>query len=244
MQVTSPRHTRLSELVVQLHERSGLSGRAFAQRLGVSHTALGTWKKGGGNLDEASLDAIAHTAGSTRDQLNLYLEGKISLGEYLEGRSPVVPLPLVEQSLKSYSSQELSQLLKACAEAITLRVESDGKKNGVATVNRDDDTFLSPLSLKGGRRLKNLVLAEGRRRGWKKSDFVNAGCDAELYQVIMEEDWFQRYPAPQLIAPLAALLSKVERWNGDNPVLTEGSYRNRVEELWAELERNGIALHH
>lgn len=252
MQVISQsrsRHTRLSELVTRLHERSGLSLRAFARELGVTHTTVGSWKKGQGNLDEASLGAIAATSGSTRDQLDLYLEGRLSLDDYLEGKSSHIPLPLVEQSLKNYSPQELNQLLKACADAITLRVgvESDGKKNRVATVTLDDDGFLPPLSLRGGRRLKNLVLAEGQRRGWESSDFINAGCDAKLYQVIMAEDWIGRHPAPQLIAPLSALLSKVERWDGDNPILMNEKY-SRVEELWETLEKlengNGLTLNH
>lgn len=238
MQVAS-RQDRLAELVTKLHERNGGSLRGFARDLGVSHTAVGFWKKGQGKLDEASLNAIAAQAGSTRDQLALYLEGKIALVEYLEGKSQVIPLPLVEQSLKSYSPQELNQLLKAIADTITFHVKSsDDKKNSrVTTVDRDDD-FLPPLTLKGGRRLKNLVLTEGRRRGWEQTDFVEAGCDPELYQVIMMEDWFQRYPAPELIETLIVLLPRVRRWENDIPILEEGHYQ-QAKELWATLLENG-----
>lgn len=240
MQQVVSRQDRLAELVTKLHERNGGSLRGFARDLGVSHTAVGFWKKGQGKLDEASLSAIANMAGSTRDQLALYLEGKITLIEYLEGKSQVIPLPLVEQSLKSYSPQELNQLLKAIADTITVYAysSSDNNENSpVVFVKRDND-FLPPLTLKGGKRLKNLVLTESRRRGWEQTDFIGAGCDPELYNAIMAEDWFQRYPASELIETLIALLPRVGKWENDIPILEEGHYR-QAQELWAVLLEDG-----
>lgn len=152
---------------------------------------------------------------------------------------------IVHEDGTPYSAEELSAIasetfFKQSVKSVR-RVEEETLE--VAT---EDEDFLPPLTTRGGRRLKNLVLRECEKRGWGAQELIAAGCDAELYQVIMREDWFQRYPSPQLIKPLAALLSKVEYWDKDNPILTEGNYRGRVEELWTELERNGngIALPH
>jgi transcriptional regulator with XRE-family HTH domain len=254
MQQVVSRQDRLAELVASLHERSGASLRAFARDLGVSHTAVGSWMKGKGNLDESSLEAIAHAAGSTRDQLKLYLDGNIDLKEYLEGNTIVVPLPLVEQSLKGYSPQELSRLIQMCATAIAARVESsDASKSGRLTMNEwdDDRDFLPIPSPRAARKLKHLVEEEGRRRGWGEADFVSAGVDPKLYRVLVDEDWvqaqLQRRPAKHLVASLAVLLHKVERWEGDRPVSMNNDfcYRDALE-LWTELERttNGNLLIH
>lgn len=143
-----------------------------------------------------------------------------------------------------YTAEEFSAI--ASETFFNFRQEQDAVKSlrrvQVETALIDEDGFLPALTIKGARRLKNLILAEGKRRGWGEVDFVEAGCDPELYQVILAEDWFQRHPAPELVLPLAVLLPKVLSWENDNPVFGEGYY-NQVSQLWeALLNGNGVAL--
>lgn len=262
--VTS-RSERLAKLVTLLHDRSGLSLRAFARTLGVTHTTVGGWKNGKDSLDADSLDAIAQQAGSTRDQLALYLEGTVDLEDYLAGRQ-IVPLPLVEQSLKNYSAQDLSKLLRLCTEQLVTRLERDDKKNekipvkrqlksGGANISSEKRLYNTPLDLPmrisfEGRQLKrlsnllNLSLIKSGFPGKPGQAAKNRGLtgfDAAALRFLLQcKEGREISVATQ--EALAHICYIPTEWSNDEPVaLQEWTYQGDIVALLKDIA-NGSGI--
>ncbi|MBD0344139.1 MAG: helix-turn-helix transcriptional regulator [Coleofasciculus sp. Co-bin14] len=69
--------------------------RQFAPKVGVSYSAWGAWERETGNLGIETAEKLAAYIGTTVEQLQIYLNGAISLQEFL--RSPLT-LSEVNQS--------------------------------------------------------------------------------------------------------------------------------------------------
>lgn len=75
----------LSRLCLRL--RDGEPLRQFAPKVGVSYSAWGAWERETGNLGIESAEKLAAYVGTTVEQLQIYLNGAVSLEEFL--RSPL-----------------------------------------------------------------------------------------------------------------------------------------------------------
>ncbi len=89
---------RLSRLCLRL--RNGEPLRQFAPKVGVSYSAWGAWERETGNLGIETAEKLAAYVGTTVEQLQIYLNGGISLEEYL--RSPLT----VSEASQSKSTDE------------------------------------------------------------------------------------------------------------------------------------------
>jgi DNA-binding XRE family transcriptional regulator len=107
--------------------------RQFAPKVGVSYSAWGAWERETGNLGIESAEKLAAYIGTTVEQLQIYLNGGISLGEFL--RSPLTvsevsqskftdePLTTLNQVLIWMNSLELPDLVRIASKAGRLMEE-------------------------------------------------------------------------------------------------------------------------
>ncbi len=122
---------RLSSLCLRLRDDEPL--RQFAPKVGVSYSAWGAWERETGNLGIESAEKLAAYIGTTVEQLQIYLNGGISLGEFL--RSPLTvsevsqskftdePLTTLNQVLIWMNSLELPDLVRIASKAGRLMEE-------------------------------------------------------------------------------------------------------------------------
>jgi transcriptional regulator with XRE-family HTH domain len=122
---------RLSSLCLRLRDDEPL--RQFAPKVGVSYSAWGAWERETGNLGIESAEKLAAYVGTTVEQLQIYLNGGISLGEFL--RSPLTvsevsqskftdePLTTLNQVLIWMNSLELPDLVRIASKAGRLMEE-------------------------------------------------------------------------------------------------------------------------
>jgi transcriptional regulator with XRE-family HTH domain len=83
--------------------------RQFAPRVGVSYSAWGAWERGTGNLGIESAEKLATYVGTTVEQLQIYLNGGISLEEYL--RSPLTVSEVSQSKSTDETVTTLDQVL-------------------------------------------------------------------------------------------------------------------------------------
>ncbi len=94
---------RLSSLCLRLRDDEPL--RQFAPKVGVSYSAWGAWERETGNLGIESAEKLAAYIGTTVEQLQIYLNGGISLGEFLRS-----PLTVSEVSQSKFTDETLTRL--------------------------------------------------------------------------------------------------------------------------------------
>lgn len=129
--LTTEGKQRLSRLCLRL--RDGEPLRQFAPKVGVSYSAWGAWEREAGNLGIESAEKLAAYVGTTVEQLQIYLNGGISLEQYL--RSPLIAnevsqsksttdaVTTLEQVLIWMNSLELPDLVKIVSKAGRLMEE-------------------------------------------------------------------------------------------------------------------------
>lgn len=98
---------RLSRLCLRL--RDGEPLRQFAPNVGVSYSAWGAWEREAGNLGIESAEKLAAYVGTTVEQLQIYLNGGISLEEYL--RSPLTVSEVSQSKSTDETVTTLDQVL-------------------------------------------------------------------------------------------------------------------------------------
>lgn len=94
---------RLSRLCLRL--RDGEPLRQFAPKVGISYSAWGAWERETGNLGIESAEKLAAYVGTTVEQLQIYLNGGITLEEYLRS-----PLTVSEVSQSKYTDETVTTL--------------------------------------------------------------------------------------------------------------------------------------
>ncbi|MFP5270947.1 hypothetical protein [Coleofasciculus sp.] len=122
---------RLSRLCLKLRDDEPL--RQFAPKVGVSYSAWGAWERESGNLGLESTQKLAAYVGTTAEQLQIYLNGGISLEEYLRlpltvsqvslSKSTDETVTTVDQVLMWMNSLELSDLVRIVSKAGRLMEE-------------------------------------------------------------------------------------------------------------------------
>jgi DNA-binding XRE family transcriptional regulator len=98
---------RLSRLCLRL--RNGEPLRQFAPKVGVSYSAWGAWERETGNLGIETAEKLAAYVGTTVEQLQIYLNGAISLEEFL--RSPLTVSEVSQSKSTDESITTLAQVL-------------------------------------------------------------------------------------------------------------------------------------
>ncbi len=98
---------RLSRLCLRL--RDGEPLRQFAPKVGVSYSAWGAWERETGNLGIESAEKLAAYIGTTVEQLQIYLNGAVSLEEYL--RSPLTVSQVSQSKSLDEAVTTLDQVL-------------------------------------------------------------------------------------------------------------------------------------
>lgn len=98
---------RLSKLCLRL--RNGEPLRQFAPKVGVSYSAWGTWERETGNLGIETAEKLAAYVGTTVEQLQIYLNGAISLEEFL--RSPLTVSEVSQSKSTDETVTTLAQVL-------------------------------------------------------------------------------------------------------------------------------------
>lgn len=98
---------RLSRLCLRLRDDEPL--RQFAPKVGVSYSAWGAWERETGNLGIESAEKLAAYVGTTVEQLQIYLNGGVSLEEYL--RSPLIANEVSQSKSKTDAVTTLDQVL-------------------------------------------------------------------------------------------------------------------------------------
>lgn len=98
---------RLSRLCLRLRDDEPL--RQFAPKVGVSYSAWGAWERETGNLGIESAEKLAAYVGTTVEQLQIYLNGGVSLEEYL--RSPLIANEVSQSKSKIDAVTTLDQVL-------------------------------------------------------------------------------------------------------------------------------------
>jgi transcriptional regulator with XRE-family HTH domain len=122
---------RLSRLCLKLRDDEPL--RQFTPKVGVSYSAWGAWERESGNLGLDSAQKLAAYVGTTVEQLQIYLNGGISLEEYLRLPLTVSQVSLsnstdetvttVDQVLMWMNSLELADLVRIVSKAGRLMEE-------------------------------------------------------------------------------------------------------------------------
>lgn len=97
----------LSRLCLRLRNDEPL--RQFAPKVGVSYSAWGAWERESGNLGIESAEKLAAYVGTTVEQLQIYLNGGISLEEYL--RSPLTVSEVSQSKFTDETVTTLAQVL-------------------------------------------------------------------------------------------------------------------------------------
>jgi transcriptional regulator with XRE-family HTH domain len=98
---------RLSRLCLRL--RNGEPLRQFAPKIGVSYSAWGAWERETGNLGIETAEKLAAYVGTTVEQLQIYLNGAISLQEFL--RSPLTVSEVSQSKSTDETITTLAQVL-------------------------------------------------------------------------------------------------------------------------------------
>jgi transcriptional regulator with XRE-family HTH domain len=98
---------RLSRLCLRL--RNGEPLRQFAPKVGVSYSAWGAWERETGNLGIETAEKLATYIGTTVEQLQIYLNGAISLEEFL--RSPLTVSEVSQSKSTDETITTLAQVL-------------------------------------------------------------------------------------------------------------------------------------
>ena len=98
---------RLSRLCLRL--RNGEPLRQFAPKVGVSYSAWGAWERETGNLGIETAEKLAAYVGTTVEQLQIYLNGAISLEEFL--RSPLTVSEISQSKSTDETVTTLAQVL-------------------------------------------------------------------------------------------------------------------------------------
>jgi transcriptional regulator with XRE-family HTH domain len=98
---------RLSRLCLRL--RNGEPLRQFAPKVGVSYSAWGAWERETGNLGIETAEKLATYIGTTVEQLQIYLNGAISLEEFL--RSPLTVSEVSQSKSTDETVTTLAQVL-------------------------------------------------------------------------------------------------------------------------------------
>lgn len=98
---------RLSRLCLRL--RNGEPLRQFAPKVGVSYSAWGAWERETGNLGIETAEKLAAYVGTTVEQLQIYLNGAISLEEFL--RSPLTVSEVSQSKSTDETVTTLAQVL-------------------------------------------------------------------------------------------------------------------------------------
>jgi len=98
---------RLSRLCLRL--RNGEPLRQFAPKIGVSYSAWGAWERETGNLGIETAKKLAAYVGTTVEQLQIYLNGAISLQEFL--RSPLTVSEVSQSKSTDETITTLAQVL-------------------------------------------------------------------------------------------------------------------------------------
>ncbi len=98
---------RLARLCLRL--RNGEPLRQFAPKVGVSYSAWGAWERETGNLGIETAEKLAAYVGTTVEQLQIYLNGAISLEEFL--RSPLTVSEVSQSKSTDESITTLAQVL-------------------------------------------------------------------------------------------------------------------------------------
>jgi len=98
---------RLSRLCLRL--RNGEPLRQFAPKVGVSYSAWGAWERETGNLGIETAEKLAAYIGTTVEQLQIYLNGAISLQEFL--RSPLTVSEVNQSKSTNETVTTLAQVL-------------------------------------------------------------------------------------------------------------------------------------
>ncbi len=93
----------LSRLCLRLRNSEPL--RQFAPKVGVSYSAWGAWERETGNLGIESAEKLAAYVGTTVEQLQIYLNGGISLEEFLRS-----PLTISEVSQSKFTDETVTTL--------------------------------------------------------------------------------------------------------------------------------------
>ncbi len=147
---------KIRELVFQMHSRSGVGLRAFARKLGISPATLVIWKEGKGNPEANNLRKIALTSSRTLADLEDYLEGRLSLEEYLDGL-PERSLPIedVLKSLPYYRLEELGIILQSVSQQMVMKSQCEAKEWELIAFTENERLRLSSLV---GRALKEAKL--------------------------------------------------------------------------------------
>jgi DNA-binding XRE family transcriptional regulator len=92
-----------------LRLRNGEPLRQFAPKVGVSYSAWGAWERETGNLGIETAEKLAAYVGTTVEQLQIYLNGAISLEEFL--RSPLTVSEVSQSKSTDESITTLAQVL-------------------------------------------------------------------------------------------------------------------------------------
>jgi DNA-binding XRE family transcriptional regulator len=83
--------------------------RQFAPKVGVSYSAWGAWERETGNLGIETAEKLAAYVGTTVEQLQIYLNGAISLEEFL--RSPLTVSEVSQSKSTDETVTTLAQVL-------------------------------------------------------------------------------------------------------------------------------------
>jgi transcriptional regulator with XRE-family HTH domain len=92
-----------------LRLRNGEPLRQFAPKIGVSYSAWGAWERETGNLGIETAEKLAAYVGTTVEQLQIYLNGAISLQEFL--RSPLTVSEVSQSKSTDETITTLAQVL-------------------------------------------------------------------------------------------------------------------------------------
>jgi transcriptional regulator with XRE-family HTH domain len=98
---------RLSRLCLRLRNDEPL--RQFAPKVGVSYSAWGAWERETGNLGIETAEKLAAYIGTTVEQLQIYLNGAISLQKFL--RSPLTVSEVSQSKSTDETVTTLDQVL-------------------------------------------------------------------------------------------------------------------------------------
>lgn len=238
------RKQRLAILLKTLRDRTGSSVRAMARRLNVSQTALGFWESASMFPESDNLRKLASLNDRTIIDLEAYVQGRLTLAEYLDGsaKSDYIPVQKSLKSLSYYTVDELAIIVELASKQLASRVKlvvPDDTESGSLDEYKETIQLTHEQTLRLGAIFEQSLCIYKKQGLTEKELCQKFETNMLIFNNILEREIEVEYYISTL-EKIAAFCFRVVRWRYNSICTLDPTqtYKNNSSDFWKAIGGN------